>query len=63
MGGVSAWSPDEALGRQALRGEAPNGEQGAVDRKGWDDRVDARPVRQAGIDHRRAVIDHGDRRH
>ena len=55
---------DEIRPLQPLGRKAPDREQRAVHRERRDDRVDARAVRQARVDHRRAVVDApADRRH
>ena len=48
---------DQVLGLQALGRKAADREQRTVDRERRNDRVDARAVRQARVDHRRAVVD------
>ncbi len=48
---------DEILGAQAFGRKTTDGEQRAVDGERRNDRVDTRTVRQAGVDHRRAVVD------
>ena len=54
----------QVLALQALLRKPPDREQRTVDGERRDDRVDARAVRQARVDHRRAVVDAAaDRRH
>ncbi len=48
---------DEVLGAQALGRKTADREQRAVDRERRDDRVDTGTIRQARVDHRRAVVD------
>ncbi len=48
---------DEVVGLQPLGRKTADREQRTVDRERRDDRVDARAVRQARVDHRRAVVD------
>ncbi len=48
---------DEILGPQALGRKAADREQRSVDRQRRDDRVHTGAIRQARVDHRRAVVD------
>ena len=48
---------DEVFGLQAFGRKTANREQRTVDGERRNDRVDARAVRQARVDHRRAVVD------
>ena len=48
---------DEVVGLQPLGRKTADRQQRAVHRQRRNDRVDARPVRKAGVDHRRAVVD------
>ena len=48
---------DEILGLQPFGRETADREQRAVDGERRNDRVDARSIRQSGVDHRRAVVD------
>ena len=47
---------------QAVPAEAPDGDGRPVDRRGRDRRVDAAPVAQAQVDHRRRLVDPAPRR-
>ena len=57
IGRVSARSVHEIVGLEALGRKPADREQRAVHRQRRDDGVDARAVRQARVDHRRAVVD------
>ncbi len=57
IGRVSDRIGDQVLGLQPLGRKTADREQRAVDRQRRNDRVDARAVRQARVDHRRAVVD------
>src|SRR6266540_4034878 len=48
---------DQVIGPVRLGGELPDGQAGAVDREGRDDRVHARAVRQARVHVRRRLVD------
>ena len=57
IGRVSERMRHQVLGLQPLGRKAADREQRAVDRQRRNDRVDARAVGQARVDHRRAVVD------
>jgi hypothetical protein len=48
--------PDQVVAGEGASGEAADRQGGAVERKGRDDRVHARPVGQAGVDHRARLV-------
>src|SRR3954452_16970862 len=49
--------PDEVVDRERRRRELPDGDDGADQRQGRDDRVDARAVGEASVDHRARLVD------